>query len=267
MPGAAGLTATNWAYNSAPRDGSQIVATYSSMIDANLLNNTKARFTVRNFGWIGSVAASPLICITWNTSPYKDIRQMVGKPLTVSTTGMTAQSATVPLLLNEVLGTKFKVIAGYSTTEMTLAIERGEVDAICGIGLPTLQASNPEWLADKKVNVVAQIGLTNDGGLKDVPNIFDLVTGKDRELVEYGAIIQSMGRPYLAPPNVPEDRFAALRSGFDATMKDPNFLADMNKLHLDVTPMTGAQMDQRIDKLYSFSPDTIQRVAKFFGND
>jgi tripartite-type tricarboxylate transporter receptor subunit TctC len=267
MPGAAGLTATNWAYNVAPRDGSQMLATYSALIDSNLVGNTKARFDVRKFNWIGSIASTTLICVDWNTSPYKDIRQMVGKPLTVSTTGMTAHSAMMPLMLNEVLGTQFKVIAGYGTTEMVLALERHEVDAICGIGLSTLKASNPEWLIDKKVNVVAQVGLSKDPELQDVPNILDLVTGADHDLVEYGAIIQAMGRPYLAPPNVPADRLAVLRKGFDDTMKDPAFVTDVEKLRLNVSAMSGDDMGKWIDKLYSFSPDTIKREAKFSSTD
>ena len=267
MPGAAGLTGTNWAYNSAPHDGSQIMATYSALIDSNLVGNTKARFDVRKFNWLGSIASTTLICVDWNTNPYKDIRQIIGKPLTVSSTGMTAHSALMPLMLNEVLGTQFKVIAGYGTTEMVLALERHEVDVICGIGLSTLKASNPEWLTDKKVNVIAQVGLTKDPELPDVPNILDLVTGADHDLVEYGAIIQAMGRPYLAPPNVPSDRLAALRTGFDDTMKDPAFVADIAKLRLNVSAMSGEDMGKWIDKLYSFPSETIKREAKFASSD
>jgi tripartite-type tricarboxylate transporter receptor subunit TctC len=267
MPGAAGLTGTNWAYNSAPQDGSTIMATYSALIDSNLVGNAKARFDVRKFNWIGSIASTTLICVDWNTSPYKDIRQMIGKPLTVSSTGMTAHSALMPLMLNEVLGTQFKVIAGYGTTEMVLALERHEVDVICGIGLSTLKASNPEWLIDKKVNVIAQVGLTKDPELPDVPNVLDLVTGADHDLVEYGAIIQAMGRPYFAPPNVPADRLAALRKGFDETMTDPGFVADIEKLRLNVSAMSGDEMQKWIDKLYSFSPETIKREAKFSSTD
>jgi tripartite-type tricarboxylate transporter receptor subunit TctC len=266
MPGAAGLIATNWAYNSGPRDGSQILATYSALIDANLTGNTKARFDVRKFSWIGSIASSPLVCVTWAaTSPYTDIRQMIGKPITVSATGTAGKTATVPLILNETLGTQFKVISGYTTNDYTLALERGEVDAICGAGYSTLQGSNPAWFADKRVNIIAQAGLTKLDELKDVPNVLDFVSGKDREIFEYGAILEAMGRPYLAPPDVPTERLAALRTGFMETMHDPAFLAEMDKLHLNVGPMTGEEMKKLIDKLYSFSPETIERVARLYG--
>jgi tripartite-type tricarboxylate transporter receptor subunit TctC len=264
MPGAAGLTATNWAYNNAPKDGSQILATYSALIDANLVGNKQARFDVRKFNWIGSIASSPLICITWHTSPYKDIRQMIGKEVTAASTGQTGKTHSVPLLLNETLGTRFKVISGYPTAETTLALERGEVDAMCGIGYSTLQASNPDWIINKKVNIVMQAGLTKLESLQDVPNILDLVTGKDREIFEYGAILEAMGRPYVAPPDIPADRLAAIREGFDKTMQDPEFKAELDKLRLNLSPMTGAEMQKWIDRLYGYSPELVQRVAKIY---
>lgn len=265
MPGASGMTAQNWAYTTAPRDGSVILATYSALIDANLLGNTKAQFDVRRFNWIGSIADSPLICMTWHTSPYKTIREMIGKPLTVSATGSTGKSATIPLALNELIGTKFKVITGYSTSETALALERGEVDAICGMGYYTLAASNPDWIQNKRINVVAQTSLTPPDVLKSVPNVLDMTTGADRDLLEYGAILEAMGRPYLAPPGVPEDRLAALRAAFDATMADKTFIAELDRLRLNVGAMTGQQMEQWIGKLYSFPPEVIKRVARIYG--
>lgn len=266
MPGASGLTATAWAFNVAPKDGSAILATYSALIDANLVGNKQARFEVRKFNWIGSIANSPLICATWHTSPYKDIRQMIGKEVTSGSTGQGGKSASVPMLLNETLGTKIKVISGYPTNEVTLALERGEVDVLCGIGYSTLQASNPDWLINKKVNIVMQAGLTPFEPLKDVPNILDLVKGEDRDIFEYSAILEAMGRPYLAPPGVPADRLNALRAAFDKTMEDPAFKADLDKLGLNIGPMTGAEMHKWIDKLYASTPELVARVAKVYGS-
>lgn len=265
MPGASGITGTNWAYNNAPRDGSVIVATYSALIDSTLLGEKNARFDVQKFGWIGSIASSQLVCVTWHDSPYTDIRQLIGKPATVSATGRTGKAATLPLILNQVLGTKFKVIMGYSTSGSRLALERKEVDALCGMGLPTLQASAPEWLANKKVHIIAQVGLTKLPELQDVPNVLDLVTGSDHDVFEYGAIMDQMGRPYLAPPELPPERLAVLRAGFDETMTDPAFVAEIKKLKLTVDPMTGQEMEKWINKLYSFPPETIQRVSQILG--
>ncbi|MGE0653383.1 MAG: Bug family tripartite tricarboxylate transporter substrate binding protein [Alphaproteobacteria bacterium] len=265
MPGASGMLATNWAYNSAPRDGSRILATYNAILSAHLLGNDKAKFDIRKFGAVGSIAKSQLLCVTWHTSPYKDIRQVVGKSITVSATGRTGNSTTLPLILNQLMGTKFKVIMGYSTSGSRLALERGEVDGICGLGLSTLRASNPDWFLKKKINVIAQIGLTSLPELKGVTNPIDLVGPKEREVLEFNAILQEMGRPYVAPPEVPADRLAALRAAFDATMADKAFAAELDKLQLELSPLTGAEMEKWLGKLYAYSPEVVARVGEILG--
>jgi tripartite-type tricarboxylate transporter receptor subunit TctC len=265
MPGASGMLATNWAYNSAPRDGSRILATYSAILSAHLLGNDKAKFDVRKFGAVGSIAKSQLLCVTWHTSPYKDIRQAVGKLMTVSATGRTGNSATLPLILNQLMDTRFKVIMGYSTSGSRLALERGEVDGICGLGLSTLRASNPDWFINKKVNVIAQIGLTSLDELKGVPNPIDLVGPKEREVLEFNAILQEIGRPYVAPPEVPAGRLAALRAAFDATMADKAFAAELDRLQLELSPLTGKGMAKWLDKLYGYSPEVVSRVGQILG--
>jgi len=261
MPGAAGLTATNWLFSIAPRDGAHILATYSALFDANLVGNERAKFDVRRFNWIGSIANSPLICVTWHNSPHNDIRYMIGKSLTAGATGRTAKSATTPLLLNEVLGTQFKVIMGYTTEGNTLALERGEVDAVCGIGLYTLRASHPDWFTQKRINIVAQTGLSAVEELKDVPNVLNLVSAENRDILEYGAILEEMGRPYVAPPDVPTDRIATLRNAFNRTVADPAFHAEMDKMAMNIAPLTGEEMEAYIAKLYTYSSAVVRRVA------
>lgn len=265
MPGASGITATTWAYNTAPRDGSRILATYSTMIAQNLFENKNANFDVRGFNWLGSIAKTQLLCVTWHTSPNKDIKQMVGKEATVSATGRTGNSATMPLILNQLLGTNFKVISGYSTAGSYLALERGEVDGICGVGISTLRAAKPDWFNNKRLNVIVQVGLENHPDLPDTANALDLVSDKNRDILAFNAIIQEMGRPYLAPPDVPADRLAALRTAFDDTMKDKEFIAEADKLALDVSPLTSAEMNQLIARLYDYSPDTVREVAQMLG--
>ncbi|MFM2128836.1 MAG: hypothetical protein RL477_382 [Pseudomonadota bacterium] len=265
MPGASGILATNWLYNSAPRDGSRILATYSALLSAPLLGNDKARFDMRKFGFVGSIAKTQLLCITWHTSPYKDIRQTVGKEITVPATGRTGNTAIQPLILNQLVGTRFRVISGYSTSGTRLALERGEVDAICGLGVSTLQASVPDWFIHKKVNIIAQIGLTSLPELKGVPNPIDFVGPKEREVLEFNAIQQEIGRPYLAPPEVPADRLAALQAAFEATMKDKAYLAENDKLKLETSPLSGKEMQVLINRLYSYSPDVLKRVSEILG--
>lgn len=265
MPGASGMLATNWAYNSAPRDGSRVLATYSAILSAHLLGNDKAKFDVRKFSFIGSIAKTQLLCVNWHTSQYTDIRQMVGKPATVSATGRTGNSATMPLILNQLMGTKFKVIMGYSTSGSRLALERGEVDAICGLGLSTLQASQPEWFAKNRIHVIAQLGLTSLPELKGVPNPIDLVGPNERQVLEFNAILQEIGRPYLAPPQIPAERLAALQGAFDATMTDKAFAAELDRLKLELSPLDGRDMAKWVGKLYSYSPEVVSRVGEILG--
>ncbi len=266
MPGASGLLATNFAFNKAPRDGSWAMATYNALLDENLLGNQKAKFDIPKFSWIGSIGKTHHLCVNWRAhSKVTNIKQLIGKEATVSATGRSGNSATVPLLLNQTIGTKFKVIAGYSTTGSRLALERGEVDAICGLGYSTLQASNPDWFTNNKINVIAQVALTRHKNYPDVPNAMDLVSARDKKVYEFFGIVQEMGRPYLAPPGIPGDKLQALRTAFNATMKDKAFLAEMKKLRLSVDPMTGEEMVASIKQLYGADQSTLNRVAELLG--
>ena len=265
MPGASGITATSWAYATAPRDGSRILATYSTMIAQNLFENKNAGFDVCGFNWLGSIAKTQLLCVNWHSNPNTDIRQLIGKEVTVSATGRTGNSATLPLILNELIGTNFKVISGYSTTGSYLALERGEVDGVCGVGISTLRAAKPDWFTNKRINVIVQVGLDNHPDLPGVPNALDIASAKNRDMLAFNAIIQEMGRPYLAPPGVPAERLAALRKGFDQTMTDKAFVAEVEKMALDVSPLSGAEMEALIAKLYAYAPDTIREVAVLLG--
>lgn len=265
MPGASGIVATNWLYNQADRDGSVVLATYQALIDENLLGNKKAKFDVQKLNWLGSISKTHHLCVTWHTNPIKNIKQFIGKEANVSATGRAGNSATVPLLLNQSMGTKFKVIAGYSTTGSRLALERGEVDAICGLGLSTLRASNPDWFINKKINVIAQIGLKRHPEFPDVHNAIELVNDQDKPVYEFFGVAQEMGRPYTAPPGIPADRLAALRASFMTTAKDEGFLQDMKKLRLSVEPLSGKQMEELIDKLYGYPQSVLNRVGQLLG--
>jgi tripartite-type tricarboxylate transporter receptor subunit TctC len=265
MPGASGIRATNYVYAKAPKDGSVFMATYQALLDENLLGNRKAKFDVRKMGWIGSVGKTHHLCVTWHTSPIKDIRQAIGKKLTVSATGRSGNSATVPLMLNQTLGTKFQVIVGYSTTGSRLALERGEVDAICGLGLSTLRASNPGWFINKKINVIGQIGLKRHAEFPNIVNAVEMVKKEDRGVYEFFGVAQEMGRPYVAPPGMPAEKLKVLRTAFNATMKDKAFLKDMKRLRLSVNPLTGQEMEQLIAKLYTYPQPILNRVAELIG--
>jgi tripartite-type tricarboxylate transporter receptor subunit TctC len=266
MPGASGIRATNFGYTKAPRDGSWMMATYQSLIDENLLGNRKVKFDVQKFNWIGSIGKTHHLCVTWKgRSKITSLKQAIGTPLAVSATGRAGNSATVPLLLNQTVGTKFNVIAGYSTTGSRLALERGEVDAICGLGYSTLKASNPDWFIKGKVNIVAQIALKRHKEFPNIANAVELVSKKDRKVYEFFGVAQQMGRPYVAPPLIPQDKLKALRSAFNKTVKDKAFLKDMGRLRLSVDPLTGQQMEELIQRLYITPQPVLDRVAELFG--
>ena len=148
----------------------------------------------------------------------------------------------MPRILNQFVGTKFKVIGGYTEgSGTTLALERGEVDGVCGLSYSTLKTMHPDWFRDRKVNVIVQIGLEKSRDLPDVPNALDLIpNAEDKQVLQLILVRQEMGRPFAMPPNVPADRVAILRQAFEATLKDPAFIADAARLQMEIDPLTGA---------------------------
>lgn len=265
MPGASGIRGTNYLYNVAPRDGSVMGMTYNTDLTEPLLGNDRAKFDPTKFEWIGSITNQYNTCMVWSTSPVKTIDEAKKQVVRVSTTGLSGNSAKMPLMLNTLLGTQFKVIAGYSTTGMRLAVERGEVEGICGFSYDTYSAANPQWLRDKKIRFLIQDAPKRIAQLPDVPLVSDFVKDpKDREALELLAVRNNVGRPYLFPPKVPKELVAALRKAFDDTMKDPKFLDDAGRMHITPDPMTGAAVEAALKKAYGAPKDVVARAAKLW---
>lgn len=266
MPGAGSLRATNYIYNKAPRDGSEIGAIYNTMLLEPLLGNSKAKFDVSKINWLGSSGKQQNICVTWHSSPIKTLEQAMIKQVNVSTTSATGNSATMPRIFNALLGTKFKVIQGYTSSGSQLAVERGEVDGSCGLPYSTLLASKPDWILNKRLNILAQVGLKKHKDMPDVPMALDAVKDPKKKLVmELLLIRQEPGRPIIAPPEVPADRVAALRAAFNATMKDENFLADSKRSHLEIDPLTADEIEKLIKRAYSYPKETVEVAAELVG--
>jgi tripartite-type tricarboxylate transporter receptor subunit TctC len=266
MPGAAGITATNWTYSVAPKDGTVILATYNSLLAEPLFGNPAARYDPLKLESIGSISGQQNICATWHSSPIKTIEQAGTREVTVASTGATGNSATLPKILNAVLGTKFKVIIGYSTTEARLAVERGEVDGVCGLSWSTLKASNPDWVQNNRINILIQTGSKPQAGLTNVPLIVDLVSDlENKKVVELLAFAEEMGRPFMMPPDTPKEMVAVIRRAFDSTLKDPGFLADAEKTLLEVDPLTGEAMEQMLKRAYAMPKALVQKAAEFSG--
>jgi tripartite-type tricarboxylate transporter receptor subunit TctC len=264
VPGAGGLIAANTLYNSAAPDGLTFAALTNGAAMDPLFGETAARFDGQKFNWLGSIGKLENICVTWKGSPITRIEQARAKEITVSATGATGNSAIMPRIVNQLLGTRFKVIGGYAEgAGQTLALERGEVDGICGLSYSTLKASRPDWFRDNKLNVILQIGLQKLKDLPNVPSAIDLVTDPDsRRVLELILIRQEMGRPFAMPPGVPADRVAILRQAFNATLKDPAFLAEAGKLQLEIDPLTGPQIAALLKTAYSAPKPIVARAAQ-----
>lgn len=262
LPGAGSLTAANNIAFVAPRDGTVIGSVASGMPAAPLLNPEQAKFDSRKLSWLGSASSEVYIDIVWHTSPVKTIEQLREHELIIGGTGSGAATDDYPAIGREILGLKFKLIPGYkSTKDVELAMERGEVQALAGTTWNTTKARLGEWLQTGKITVMAQYGREKHPDLPNVPLMIDYAkTDADRQALNMVFSRQDMGRPYVAPPELPPDRLKALRGAFDATMKDPAFLADATKADLDVTPIDGPAVEKLVAELYQVPPATVERV-------
>jgi tripartite-type tricarboxylate transporter receptor subunit TctC len=263
MPAAAGLAAASTLYTTAEKDGSVLAAFTNGAAMDPLFGNPAARYDARKFNWLGSIGKLQNVCATWHTSPITSIAAAQAREVIVAAAGATSNSAIVPRTLNALIGTRFKVIAGYdSGTGLTLSIERGEAEGICGLSWSTIKVSRPHWIRDRLLNVIVQVGLEKLAELPDVPSALDLVTDPEkRSVLELILIRQEAGRPFAAPPGVPADRLAALRQAFAATLADPEFRADADKAQLEIEPLSGAEIEKYLQTAYSAPPSIVQKAG------
>jgi tripartite-type tricarboxylate transporter receptor subunit TctC len=263
MPAAAGLAAANALYNTSDRDGATIAALTNGVAMEPLFGNSGVRYDALKLNWLGSIGKLQNVCATWFQSPVKTVEAAREREVTVAAAGATSNSAIVPKVLNALLGTKFKLVAGYDTgSGLTMAIERGETEGICGLSWSTMKASRPHWIREKKLNVIVQMGLEKLPDLPDVPSALELLFDpENRQLLELILIRQEAGRPFAAPPGVPADRLTALRQAFDATVKDPDFLAEAGKAQMEVDPLSASEIETLLATAYGAPRPIIRRAA------
>lgn len=265
MPGASGIRATNWLYTVAPRDGLTMGATYNALILEPLLGSDATRFKPDEFEWIGSMGKQYNTCVVWHTSDIKTIEDAKKREVRVSTTGASGNSARTPLMMNALLGTKYKVISGYKTTGMRLAVERGEVEGICGLSYDTYAAANPEWLQNKKIRFLIQAGMQKIKELPDTPLLMDYVKDKkQRAALKLMSVRDEVGRPHMFPPKVPRYLVQALRKAFMDTMADPKFLADSKRLKVTIDPLDGSEVQKLIVEAYKAPKDVVAEAARIW---
>jgi tripartite-type tricarboxylate transporter receptor subunit TctC len=262
MPGAGGLKATQYLYEVAPKDGTAFGTVARGQPLAPLLGN--ASFDALRFTWIGSVSDEASLCLSWHGSKVRTWQDLFSVETLFAGEGQGADPDMFAMALNRVLGARIKVITGFhSTREMTLALQRGEVEGICGVSATTLLGQHAEWLAGGKVNLLAQMALRRDDRFPDVPLITDLaITDEQRQIIRLIVAGQAIARPFFGPPGIPTDRKQALRDAFEKTMEDPEFRAEAQRARMDVNPMPGAQMEAFLRDLYATPKELVQKAAQ-----
>jgi tripartite-type tricarboxylate transporter receptor subunit TctC len=265
MPGGAGVAFANWLYTSAPRDGTVFGLAPSTLSTAPLFDPKGPIYDAQKLTWIGSLNAEVAVAVSWKTSGVTGIKDLRERELIVGSVGATDATTVHPLILNNVVGTKFKIIPGYpGTAGVTLALERGEIQGIGSWNYSSLKSTRPQWLKDKSVNILLQLGLTRSPDLPDVPGVLDLAGNDEAKAIlklVFGPL--EMGRPVLAPPGVDDATTAALRKAFISLIKDPQALSDAGKLSIDLSqPMDGEAVQSLVRDFYSYDPQLIAKVSR-----
>jgi tripartite-type tricarboxylate transporter receptor subunit TctC len=262
MPGASGRRLMGFIYNVAPKDGSA-VATAQRALPFEQLIDGDTRFDVQKVTWLGSANNETNVCMAWHTSKVATIEDVRTRGMVVGSSGPSSTDSIYPNVLNFLHGMKFKVVEGYkAATETHIAMERGEVDGRCGISWDTLQALNSDWLRDKKIRILVQIGLDKVPELVGVPSVFDLSkTEEERQIWALWAAPNKMGRPFFAPPGMAADRAALMRAAFDATMKDPELRAEATKMNLAVDAISGEQVAALLKQVYATPKAVLEKAA------
>ena len=260
MPGASGMKSAAYLSQVAPRDGSTMAIFNQSMGQRQVLEpQAAAQFDVAQFNWLGAMGSSVNIFITWHTTGVRTLEDAKTKDVVMGALSDDGGNAVYPLLLNRFLGTRFKVVVGYQGgNTIQLAMERGEVDGRGSVVWTSLKSGWPHWITEKKVNILVQLGLGKDPELGDVPLLLDLAKNADEaalfRLISSDTV---MGFPVVAPPQVPAERVTALRSAFDATMRDPVFLADADKRGLPIRPSSGTEVQKAVEALIATPKDVV----------
>lgn len=263
MPGAGGIVAANYLYNSAAHDGTVIGGVQNNTPFEPLFGTKEARYDPTKFAWLGSPSVETGILVTWSSAPAETIEDLKTKQITVGSSGAASTPTFYAKLLNEVLGTRLKIIVGYpGQTEAFLAMERGEIDGYSSVFYSTLMATKPDWLRDRKIKAFVQYGPVREKALGGVPFLSDLVADpEDKLLIEAALAPLALGRPYLMPPHVPAERLDAMRQAMSDTFADPQFLEDANELGLGIdAPRSGAEIQAVMERAYAIPPAVIERL-------
>ena len=265
MQGAASIIAANHIYNIAPKDGTVLGMVDQAMALTQVLGSPQLRADVTRFNWIGRISDNASVLYAWHTAPVQNIKEAFDKELIVSYPG--ENSRILFTFMQNQLGVKFRILTGYKgPNEARLAMEQGEVHGMAQ-PFPVLRSEKPDWLRDRKVNLLLQVAVDAHADLKGVPVVTDLARNdEEKMLIELVAGNSRIGRALLSPPGQPHERIADLRKAFMATMEDEGFKGDIAKLGLDLNPMSGEELQRFVTKSADIAPDLAARLRKLTGH-
>jgi tripartite-type tricarboxylate transporter receptor subunit TctC len=264
MEGAGSLRLANWLYKAAPRDGTAFGTIGRGIAFDPLLGTEGTQFKATEFGWIGSANDEVSVCASWGKSGIDKFEDFYARTIFVGGTGAGADTDLFPKAMNAILGTKLRLVTGYpGGNDITLAMQRGEVEARCGWSWSSIKSNHPQWVKDGTIKLLVQLALEKHADLPRVPLIMDMVkTPEQRAVLKLVFARQVMGRPFLAPPGLPAERLALLRRAFMATMQDPALLAEARKIQLEITPVAGEVVQKLVAEIYATPPEIVKQAAQ-----
>ena len=261
MVGAGSLKAVNFLYNAAPRDGTVLATFARGIVFEPLVGHLDgAQFDAPKFNWIGSISNEVSVCAINTSRGIFTWQDMLTKKTLIGASGAGADSDVFPIVLRNLFQLPMRIVTGYpGGTDLNLAMERGEIDGRCGWSWTSIVSRNRDWLANKRIQITLQIALAKHEDLPDVPLITDLVSDPRRDAALRLIVSrQSIARPFAAPPEVPAERIETLRQAFDATMRDPDFLAEMRSQTLEVRPVGGVEVQKLMREIYASPPEVVK---------
>lgn len=267
MPGAGHIQATNFMHTQAPKDGTYIGAILPSFILYQLIDGRGAQYDSRNFNWLGSSDVDNMNLYVWHTTPVKNVEDVKRTEVLMGATGAGSYTILFPTLMNNLIGTRFRIVSGYkSTNEIHLAMERGEVQGRAGNFFSSLKSGNADWLRDGRIRLLAQIGEERDPDFADIPLLQELTNDADaKQIFRLFSAEIAMGRAFLTTPEVPADRLAGLRRAFDATMADEAFIAEAKAAQMDVRPLKADALSKIANEIAATPKALIERAAAVRG--
>lgn len=269
MPGAGGVRALEYLYSVAPKDGTYIGAFATGPLLEPLISGRVVKYKTSDFTAVGAIENDVSFCVTGEKSAIKTIEDARTREVTLAGTGAASSTDIFPIVLNATMGTKFRVISGYvGTQETVMAVERGEVDGRCGWSWSSILSSKPDWLRDRKLNFLVQLGLEKHPDVKDAPLALDLIPDEaGRQMLRVLVAPQKITRPYLAPPGLTAERAADIRGAFTNAMNDEDLRAEFLKIVGDKpSPTTGADMQTILDEIYATPSDVVERLKNVLNN-